>query len=729
VRLKRILVFPAVLFLFFCNVAQVAAKADLTPYQPSLWNDKIPIGIAPLTGDDAHTYSGPYTSDKFLYINWASYNQGNFTANNYTIHLEITGTGGGSWSWTSSTPAHYYTYMSTDLVVGPLAIGSHTFKLWLDYTNVVSESNETNNYYERTIDVISTTGAEIHGVKFNDLNRNGVQDSGESGLPGWRIYLDLNADGLWDNNEPNTLTDSSGRYAFTNLSPGTYIVAEVPQAGWQQSFPAAGIALSTTSAIKSLAADQSLPAITTTGSSDPIYTFGEIADPLSGEIYPLLAESGPLIGMDQFRSDPRFTGVNGAGYAAVILDTGIDLNHPFFGPDADSNGIADRIVYQHDYANNDNDATDHDGHGSNVAGIVASQDSTYTGMAPGCNIIALKVFTDSGVGNFSYIESALQWVNNNAEAYNIVSINMSLGDSGNYDVPTIMSSYGITDELANLAAKNIIVVAASGNSFYNYNSEIGVSYPAADPHCLSIGAVYDANAGSFSYGDGSIANTTGPNRICPFSQRHPDLTTVFAPGAPITSANASGGTVTMHGTSQASPHIAGIAVLAQQLAQIHLGRKLTPVEFINILRATGVTINDGDDEDDNVTNTGLNFPRVNMPALAGMILAMAQPNIHSVTLASGQIAENIDFGNYLLICGDWGYAPADVDKNCYVDVVDLDLIAQHWLESPCSSGNSYCNGADVNQNGSVDLDDFAVIALNWLVCSDPQNAACSNFGL
>ena len=33
----------------------------------------------------------------------------------------------------------------------------------------------------------------------------------------------------------------------------------------------------------------------------------------------------------------------------MILDTGMDLNHPFFGPDADSNGVADRIAYHYDF--------------------------------------------------------------------------------------------------------------------------------------------------------------------------------------------------------------------------------------------------------------------------------------------------------------------------------------------------------------------------------------------
>src|SRR5215470_13399584 len=119
----------------------------------------------------------------------------------------------------------------------------------------------------------------------------------------------------------------------------------------------------------------------------------------------------PLIHLDQFRADPRFAGINGQGQTVVVLDTGINLDHPFFGPDADHNGVADRIVYSFDFTGaNSTNANDANGHGSNVASIVGSQDATYTGMAPGSNIIALKVFTDSGSGTFGDVEEALQWV-------------------------------------------------------------------------------------------------------------------------------------------------------------------------------------------------------------------------------------------------------------------------------------------------------------------------------
>ncbi|MEG3839354.1 S8 family serine peptidase, partial [Microcoleus sp. herbarium14] len=432
--------------------------------------------------------------------------------------------------------------------------------------------------------------------------------------------------------------------------------------------------------------------------------------------------SSAQINLDKFRATPRFSGIDGRGFSVAVLDTGVNLNHRFFGSDSNSNGISDRIVYNYDFADGDADANDKNGHGSNIASIIGSQDPTYTGMAPGANIIGLKVRKDvppaggDEINKFPYVEQALQWVLQNADTYNIASVCMAFGSGENF--PTSQTSlYGIGDELAALAAKNIIVVSSSGNRYYPYRNEPpGVNYPSADPNSLSVGAVYTSNIGSFSLGnyfanppgkddEKVTAFTTDRDRIAPFSQRNGTLTTVFAPGAPITGAGIDGNPAagidpdpitpsgdrinTLHGASQATAHIAGIAVLAQQLAQKELGRRLTPKEFAKLLKQTGVTINDGDDENDNVTNTGLNFKRVDVLALgqaiAGGGVVQNRPPEKKITLASSNKEFNKDI------------------KNVYIDP-DGDLISYKLTLKDGSPLNSTPNSSglifdfDSNQN-------------------------------
>ena len=205
--------------------------------------------------------------------------------------------------------------------------------------------------------------------------------------------------------------------------------------------------------------------------------------------------------------DPRFAGLDGQGLSVVVIDTGIDPDHSFFGPDANGDGVADRIVFQYDFADGDADAGDYSSHGSHVSSIIASQDGDYPGVAPGVDVIHLKVFSDSGRGNFAYLEQALQWVVQNADTYHVAAVNMSLGDGQNWSQP--VGLYGVADELAALDALGVITVSAAGNSYAVYGGREGLAYPAADPHSLAVGAVWDSDRGRQSLA------TTGRTTVRP----------------------------------------------------------------------------------------------------------------------------------------------------------------------------------------------------------------------
>jgi subtilisin family serine protease len=524
------------------------------------------------------------------------------------------------------------------------------------FTTTFSSTSLTNGKYTYYAQATDTTGlvgdyvttthavglGSISGTVWNDANNNRAFDAGEAVLPDWTVFLDQDHDRVLDAGEASTTSNASGVYSFTGLAPDTYFVTTVMPTGWQQTFPG-GTGQISADAAGDVIADPTpplppAPPITTTGSAAPIY--------------PTDAESNRLVRQPTFLADPRFSNLAGQGFSVAVLDTGIDVNHPFFGPDANGNGVADRIVFQHDFANGDTNAQDPtagSGHGTNVASIVGSANAAFPGVAPAVNLIALKVFTDAGAGNFAFIEQALQWCVANAAAFNLAAINMSLGDNVNYNTATSNPDYGINDELAALAAQGVIVVSAAGNDFRKFNSQQGVSYPAADPNSLAVSATFDSNVGQVSWGSGPTASTdttTAQDRVASFSQRSSALTDIFAPGAMITGGHADGGTVEMGGTSQAAPHIAGIAALVQQLAVRDLGRKLTPAEFRTFMRDSAATIIDGDDENDSVTNTGASFKRVDLVALAETIRALAtSPFSHTVNLSAGEVAGSINFGN------------------------------------------------------------------------------------
>ncbi len=77
------------------------------------------------------------------------------------------------------------------------------------------------------------------GMKWNDANGNGLRDTGEAGLSGVRIFIDLDGDGRIDIGEPSAKTDSNGNYSLNFPNPGAFKVREVVDPGYVQTFPGA----------------------------------------------------------------------------------------------------------------------------------------------------------------------------------------------------------------------------------------------------------------------------------------------------------------------------------------------------------------------------------------------------------------------------------------------------------------------------------------------------------
>lgn len=77
--------------------------------------------------------------------------------------------------------------------------------------------------------------AAVCGIKFHDINGNGVQDPGENGLPNWTIQIKDGAGNLI----ATVTTDNNGEYCIKGLKPGTYTISEVPKPGWYQTAPSA----------------------------------------------------------------------------------------------------------------------------------------------------------------------------------------------------------------------------------------------------------------------------------------------------------------------------------------------------------------------------------------------------------------------------------------------------------------------------------------------------------
>ncbi|MFN3152513.1 SdrD B-like domain-containing protein [Bremerella sp.] len=100
------------------------------------------------------------------------------------------------------------------------------------YVTVIGGEVSTGNDFGNRINV-----GDLRGSKFEDLNANGVWDTGEPAMAGVTIYLDANGNRILDDGELSTVTDENGQYVFAGLPQGNYLVREVVPEGYAQTTP------------------------------------------------------------------------------------------------------------------------------------------------------------------------------------------------------------------------------------------------------------------------------------------------------------------------------------------------------------------------------------------------------------------------------------------------------------------------------------------------------------
>ncbi len=314
-------------------------------------------------------------------------------------------------------------------------------------------------------------------------------------------------------------------------------------------------------------------------------------------------------------------GFDGTGQTVAIIDSGIAYDHDALGGGI---GASYRVVGGWDFAENDANPYD-DGpagfHGTHVAGIVGSEDLVNRGVAPGADLVALRVFDDNGAGYFSWVEDALQWVHDNRHAFQnpITTVNLSLGTNWNGD--SIPDWATLEEELSQLHEDGIFVAVSAGNSFADFQTA-GLSYPAASSHVVPVASVDDS--GFFSS----------------FSQRNERV--LAAPGSDITSTvpdyifGADGNLNdfgTASGTSMASPYVAGTAALVRQAMEFVGRTEITSETIYDHLRATADLFYDA--------TTNASYHRINVQAALDELMPEDEfgstvGTAHTLHVATGQ---------------------------------------------------------------------------------------------
>jgi len=215
-------------------------------------------------------------------------------------------------------------------------------------------------------------------------------------------------------------------------------------------------------------------------------------------------------------------GIYGSGVRVAVMDTGI-TPHPDF-----TKG-KDRIIDFYDAVNGRRDMYDDNGHGTHVAGIlggngVASR-GLYKGVAPDCDIIAVKVLNQRGNGDIANVINGLNWVVENKNRLRIRVVNISVGTTSK----VLMDEDSDLIRAVNAVWDNgIVVVVAAGNGGPSPKT---VGAPGISRKVITVGASDDDIAVDLSGKSTRHYSGRGPTYCC---IKKPD---VVAPGSNIVSCN------------------------------------------------------------------------------------------------------------------------------------------------------------------------------------------------
>jgi subtilisin family serine protease len=236
-------------------------------------------------------------------------------------------------------------------------------------------------------------------------------------------------------------------------------------------------------------------------------------------------------GLDMIEADGAHGIATGQGAVVAVVDSGVLDTHPDLGG---------RLLGGHDFIDDDDTPQDGNGHGTHVTGIIAANAGNGVGVssvAPGARVLPVRVLGDDGSGSSDDVVAGIDW----ATANGADVINLSLGE----DVPVLGSSEEFAAAIDRALDKGVVVVAASGN-----DGLPACEQPSAQGRLLCVGAVDKRGMRSFfsSFGNGLGVVAPGGSAVP-------------VEGENILSTWKDGGYEEVSGTSQAAPHVAGVAAL------------------------------------------------------------------------------------------------------------------------------------------------------------------------
>jgi subtilisin family serine protease len=239
-------------------------------------------------------------------------------------------------------------------------------------------------------------------------------------------------------------------------------------------------------------------------------------------------------GLDTVEADAAHATSTGSGAVVAVVDSGVLASHE---------DLAGRLLQGHDFVQNDATPQDENGHGTHVTGIIAADAGNgvgIEGVAPGTKVLPIRVLGANGSGTTANVAKGIDF----AVAHHADVINMSLG--GDAISTVVGSDPAVVDAVNRAIAAGVVVVAAAGNDSLPYCEQ-----PQTKGKMLCVGAIDSRGQRSFYSSTGDLVAPGGSG----LGGSSEDILSTWTDGK----------YADLAGTSQATPHVAGVAALLVSL--------------------------------------------------------------------------------------------------------------------------------------------------------------------
>ena len=277
----------------------------------------------------------------------------------------------------------------------------------------------------------------------------------------------------------------------------------------------------------------------------------------------------------------------GQGQVIEVIDVGVDTSHeafagsldaasarltrqamtslaPSLGAGKDGAWVSDKIPFAYDYGDGDTDATTGNAssraseQGTHVASLATANGTSFTGAAPGAQLVVAKVTSDD---TYTAYDTALLAALDDAAVIkpDALTVSFSTLEGMSSDSVALYSQV-----YQRLTEAGVVVNAPAGNdgtSSFGTNPDTGLlGFPAFYPSTLAVASVNEQDAPDLGTGAITVSDFSGTGATYDLRLK-PE---VAAPGGEVMSASPGNYYGRQSGTAQASAQVAGISALVRE---------------------------------------------------------------------------------------------------------------------------------------------------------------------